>query len=37
MTNTARRSHRWTFRRRLACLFGEQLIPGRHYQFKAKA
>lgn len=31
------RAARWTFRRRLACFFGEQLVPGRHYQWKARA
>lgn len=28
---------RWTFRRRLADFFTEQLSPGRHYQFRARA
>lgn len=31
------RAARWTFRRRLACLFTEQLIPGRHYQWRVRA
>jgi hypothetical protein len=32
-----RRAARWTLRRRLACLVTEQLLPGRHYQFRVRA
>jgi hypothetical protein len=31
--STARRRSPWRITRRLADVFGAQLIPGRHYQF----
>ena len=30
------RAARWTFRRYLAGVLTEQLVPGRHYQWKAR-
>jgi hypothetical protein len=31
------RAARWTFLRRMVCFFTEQLVPGRHYQFRVRA